>query len=842
MSKDYMTDGLATWITYADPEGTTPVNKRNPWQYQLTREDQTDPITDTRGVALFRRVFTVTDIKNARIDATALGIFDLWCNGRRVGRTENGQVVYDELKPGWTDFNKRVLYYSYDLTSYLVDGENILLAAVAPGWYNGRIALGAYGENTHISFLAAIHLLDRDGDRTLYTNGNWDAAWGGAIRAADIWDGEMYNANYPTYAAISSNTETVAWDAPVTECYDHLFVTPHIGPTVTVREGLTRTPANITIYQGIDDNGSDHGKIHVIRSFDDQHSFALKVGEVAIIDLGQNMVGWPTFTVKGEPGCTVTVRVSEMLNDSGRKARFNDGPEGSIYTTNYRSAKAKAYYTLRGDKNGEFYCPTFTFFGFRYCEVTATEEVVFTNFACPVVGSATRETGRIETSNANVNQLISNILWSQRCNYLSVPSDCPQRDERLGWTGDTQGFCCTAAYNAEVDGFFHKWLQDMRDSQKDYGMYPDVAPYVPTIDYGGAAWADAGIIVPYTVWKMYNDTSIIEEHFESMERYMEWIESKGGNGADPRYGDWLACAGTDTAYISLVYYAMDAGYLATMAKAIGKDDRAAYYTELRAKIGEKFNERYCDENGYLKDEHLRSQTAPLLALKVGLLDGERRLAAIRALRQNIINNGYRLSTGFVGTCILNEVLAEIGENGLAYSLLLQTQNPSWLYSVLQGATTIWEAWGSYTIAGGLGDAGMNSFNHYMYGAVQEWMYRHMAGIETTEEHPGFAHPLLQPKPDVRTPEEMPVGQENITWIKASFDSPVGMITSAWDMTDGFTYEVTVPVAATLHLPVLSDKDTFTVNGKAHRYADYERTVDGNAVIIPLAAGSYTIVE
>lgn len=840
MSNDYMTEGRASWITYADPEGTTPVNKRNPWRYALTREDQTDPVPDTRGVALFRRVFTVNDLKSARIDATALGVFDLWCNGRRVGRVENRETVYDELKPGWTDFNKRVLYYSYDLTDYLVNGENVLLAAVAPGWYHGRIALGAYGEDTHISFLAAIHLLDGDGSHVLFTNGDWDAAWGGAIRAGDIWDGEIYHAGFPDYEAISSHGTCVAWDAPVTERYNHLFVTPHLGPTVMVRKELTRAPEEILIYRGSEDNGSDHGKIRSLRSPRVGQAFTLRAGETARIDMGQNMVGWPTFTVKGEGGATMTVRVGEILNDSGMRSRFNDGPEGSIFTSNYRSAKAKIHYTLRGDTGGESYRPTFTFFGFRYCEITATEDVDILHFAGLVVGSATRETGRIETSNENVNRLISNILWSQRCNYLSVPTDCPQRDERLGWAGDTQGFCYTAAYNADVNGFFHKWLQDMRDSQDESGAYPDVAPYVPVIGYGGAGWADAGIIVPYTIWKMYNDTLIVESHFESMERYMEWIRvANDGNGARPTYGDWLACAGTDTAFISLAYYAMDAGYMAVMARAIGKEDRAAYYTDLRADIGEKFRLRYCDEDGCLKEEHLRSQTAPLMALKVGLLDGDGRASAIRALRRNIIDNGYRLSTGFVGTCILNEVLAEVGENDLAYSLLLQTDDPSWLYSVLQGATTIWETWGAYTKANG---ASSGSYNHYMFGAVQEWLYRHVAGIETTEEHPGFTHPILQPKPDTRTPEEMPDGQERITRISASFDSPVGMIRSAWDTTDGFTYDVTVPVASTLYLPVLSDRETFTVNGKTHRFGDYETSPDGQAVVIPLPAGTYTIIE
>ncbi len=842
MSKDYMTDGKASWITYENPDGATPVDTVNPWESPWNQDTQMAAIVDAGGVAIFRRVFNVNQVTNARIDATALGIFDLWCNGRRVGRIENGETVYDELKPGWTDFNKRVLYYSYDLTPYLREGENILLAAVAPGWYHGRIAIRSYGE-THVSFLAAIHLLDKNGDRTIYTDKDWQAAWGGPVRAADIWDGERYDAAQPSYAALSAGEAALAWDAPVTERYDHLFVTPHIGPTVMVRPHLTRTPLTVTIYRGTEDNGTDYGRIHVVRTSENKNAFTLKRGESAVIDLGQDMVGWPTFTVKGPKGTDVLLRVGEMLNDSGSKERGNDNAEGSVYSINYRSAKAKLHYALKGDVNGEAYRPTFSFWGFRYCEITATEDVSFEDFACLVVGSATRETGSIETSHKDVNRLISNIMWGQRGNYLSVPTDCPQRDERLGWTGDTQAFCGTAAYNAVVNGFFHKWLQDMRDSQHETGMYPDVAPYVRVIDFGGTAWADAGIIVPYTMWKMYNDTAIIEEHFESMERYMDWIEASGGNGAAYRYGDWLAYVGTDIPYIALAYYAQNAAYMSAMARAIGKDARADYYADLRVNIGKKFTERFCDEAGNLKNEpNLNSQTAYLLALKVGLLAEANRPTAVAALKQNIIDNGYMLSTGFVGSCILNEILAEFGENDLAYSLLLQTGNPSWLYSVHQGATTIWERWNSYTLATGFGDVGMNSFNHYAYGAVQEWMYRHVAGIETTEDAPGFAHPILQPKPDTRKPGEIPAGQEKITWVKASFDSPVGMITSAWDYTDGFVYDATVPVQSTLHLPVLTDKDTFTVNDKTHRFDAYKTTPDGRAVIIPLAAGTYHITE
>ena len=577
MSKDYMTEGHAAWITYADPAGTVPSEKTNPWETPIGAADQFAPIVDKNGIALFRKTFTVRELKAARVDATALGIYDLYVNGKRVGRQAGREdaAPYDELKPGWTDYTARCLYYSYDLAPYLTEGENTLLAAVAPGWYNGRIALGTYGE-THIALLAAIRLSDADGERVLYTDKTWEASWGSAIRAADIWDGEMYDANQPSLATISEKQDSLHWGTPAEETHD-LFVTPQVGSTITVRPNLTRKPETVTVYRGTEDNGSDYGKIHVVRTLT-ENSFTLAAGEAAVLDFGQNMVGWPTFTARGAAGTSLQIRFGEMLNDSGLKSRGNDNPEGSIYSINYRSAKAKLCYILNGQDNA--YRPTFSFFGFRYCEIRATADVTFENLTAEVVGSANRETGHVETSNADVNRLISNVLWGQRGNYLSVPTDCPQRDERLGWTGDTQAFCCTAAYNADVDGFFHKWLQDARDSQAENGMYPDVIPKVRVVGWGGAAWSDAGIIVPYTMWKMYADTDIIREHYASMERYMDWLATTDLSGPNATYGDWLAYEPTDARYISVAYYALDARYMAAMSRAIGRADRAAHYDDL----------------------------------------------------------------------------------------------------------------------------------------------------------------------------------------------------------------------------------------------------------------------
>ncbi len=830
----------AKWITYPAAVDRSQFINKNPWEYRWDASDQRAPVDDCGGVALFRMRFLAEDLKSARVTATAMGVFDLWCNGKRVGHKDaSGETVYDELKPGWSEYSKRVLSYSYDLTPYLKDGGNILLAVVAPGWYNGRINVGTYGE-THVAFLAEIALEDRCGNRTIGTDALWDASWGGCVRASDIWDGEICDAREPDFSLLSRGDGGLEWGKAIEE-ERAITVSPHVGPTVKVRKHLTRSPETITVYNGTEDNGTEYGRIRTVRTLERTAAFALKTGETAVIDLGQNMVGWPKFTVKGAAGTAVLVRFGEMLNDSGAVSRGNDGPEGSIYSINYRVAKSKLHYTLNGSASGETCCPKFTFFGFRYLELTATADIEISDLCGLVVGSDTRETGRIETSHKDVNRLISNILWGQRGNYLSVPTDCPQRDERLGWTGDTQAFCGTAAYNADVYGFFRKWLCDARDAQNEDGVYPDVIPHLRVITWGAAAWADAGIIVPYTMWKMYGKTEIVEEHFDSMERYMAWIASRDELGAHATYGDWLAYEDTDKKYVSAAYYVQNARYMALMADAIGKPERAAHYRELCARITEQFRAEWCDASGVLKPE-VQTQTGYLLALKNELLPVENRAAALAALKQKILDNGCKLSTGFVGSCILCEVLAEFGENDLAYSLLLQTEDPSWLYSVHQGATTIWERWNSYTLARGFGDAGMNSFNHYAYGAVAEWMYRHLAGIETTVEAPGFAAPILQPKPDTRAESEIPAGQERITWVKASFDSPQGMITSAWDTREDFIYEATVPVAATLYLPILTEKPTFNQNGAEKRFDAYEKTPDGKAIVIALAAGSYRFTE
>ena len=822
----------AYWLVCQKPDGLFP-DTVNSWETALTPEHQFAPIKDTHGTPMFRKSFDAKSGEKALITSTALGIYELWCNGKRIGVKEyDGNVVYDELKPGWTEYRKRVMSFTYDISDYLKDGNNVVLAVAAPGWWNGRISFNQY-ENNDIAFCAAIQV----GDRVIYTDETWDTMWGGRVRAADIWDGEICDGNIPSYEEIScAGYNTDGWKKPTVADHGNIEITPNIGPAIRIRKGLDKEPVSVTIYDGVKDNGSDYGEINVVSRYDNEDAFVLKKGQKAVVDFGQEMVGWPQIRVHTEKNATICLRASEMLNDSGLKSRGNDGAKGSVYTINYRSAKAKAYYKANGNDAGEKYCPMFTFFGFRYFEISSDKDIEVMSLKALTVGSDIEETGHIETSHKDVNKLISNIIWGQRSNYLTVPTDCPQRDERLGWTGDTQIFCNTAAYNGDVDSFFRQWLTDARDSQNSDGIFPDVIPAVRVVGYGGAAWADAPIIVCHVMWKMYGDTDIIRENYDSLEKYMSWLASRGMEGPGEWYADWLAYEPTSGKYIAKAYYAYDAMLMSELSGVIGLSDKQKLYGELYNAIKDDFNSNYCDGTGMLKEEY-RTQTGYLLALKTGMLDGENVDIAVRNLAEKIKNNGYKLSTGFVGTGTLNQTLSEFGLHNLAYSLLLQTDNPSWLYSVHQGATTIWERWNSYTLADGFGDVGMNSFNHYAYGVVEEWMYRYMAGIEADKAHPGFEHVILQPNPDTRGADELPAGQENITWVKASFNSRRGRIVSEWSLDGKFTYNTEIPVGATLYLPVIGEKHTFTMNGEEKSISDCK--VENGKLVIELAPGKYS---
>lgn len=798
------------------------------------------------GVPMFRKDFKAKKkIASARVYSSALGVYDLFINGQRVGnKMEDGSLLYDELKPEWTDFSKTAHYQTYDIAPLLRRGENTIGAQVSSGWWGGDVTHGEYGAR-EIGFIAKIILNYTDGtSETVVTDRSWLSSTDGPIRMGDIYHGETYDARKES-AWTQPGYNTSKWNKTAINPYFKGKLIGFAGPTVQIRPQLNRTPVSITTYRGEKDS-----KINTLNVTDGPAPIRLKKGETAVYNLGQNMVGWVRFKVKGASGTEMKFRFAEILNDTGNKSRGDDGPAGSVYTANLRSAKATLRYTLKGSNEGESFNPTMTFFGFQYCEITADADIEVLSLIGQVVGSATEEGSSFSTSNPLINQLYSNVMWGQRGNYLSIPTDCPQRDERLGWTGDTQVFCRAAAYNANVSPFFEKWMRDMRDSQRADGAYPDVAPH-SWVGYGQAAWGDAGIIVPWNIYLMYGNKGILQDNYTSMEKYMEFLSHQQGdgykyNGAGTNYGDWLSYEDTERRFISVCYYAYTAQLMAKVSEALSTSHGDAYdlkakaYRNLAQEIKKEFQTRYVDTDGDLKQ---KSQTAYLLALKLDLFPTEKaKNKGLAKLTHKIANNGNRLSTGFVGTAILNQTLSQFGETGTAYNLLLQRDNPSWLYSVDQGATTIWERWDSYTKEKGFNSVSMNSFNHYSYGAVSEWMYRTMAGIDLDETQPGFKHIVLQPIPDNR--QELPVGQEQITWVDASFHSCYGDIKSAWkkEKDGSITYKVAIPVntTATLHLLLPTLDYVVEEGGKAAVKAEGVSSItfmNGKA-ILELQSGSY----
>lgn len=789
------------------------------------------------GQVIFRREFACPAGAQVRVRATALGIFELYINGSRVGHDTPEGRVYDELKPTWTDYRSRVFEYEYDITGSVKD-SNVLVAVVSPGWWSGRISFGFYGFLS-CAFCGEIELKYPDGREEILGDG-WKATIGGAVRRADIWDGEYYDARCPDPTA---DPEKFDWtDAlPFTEATCRIVRL--VGEPIRRRKDLERAPQSAVVYLGNEENGSDYGRIHVIRKRVGAGCEAgvLAAGESLILDFGQNIVGRPRLRVKARRGAVIRGYFAEMLNDSGLALRGNDGPEGSLYIKNYRSALARLVYVAAGDGK-ECYVPLHTFYGFRYLELTADADIEILEVAGEVITSVLRETGHIETDNPEVNRLLSNIIWGLRGNYLSVPTDCPQRDERLGWSGDTQIFCGAASYFCDVSAFLKKWLGDARDSQAgEGGAYCDVIPRVfAGRNNGNAAWGDAGLIVAYRLWLMYRDRDTISEHYSSMEEYMRYLEQFGLEGPNIAYGDWLNYETTDKRYIAICYYAADAELMARFSRILGKPEREAYYAGLRRRIEEHFAEKYI-RDGELTE---KTQTAYLLALKFNLLPGDMRAKAIKALERKIIDNNYTLSTGFVGTGILNQTLSEVGLDKLCYSLLLQTADPSWLYSVRQGATTIWERWNSYTHERGFGDVNMNSFNHYAYGAVAEWMFSRMAGISPNPGAPGFERFILCPRPDTRSEGEIPAGQRRVGRVYARYDSARGRIESGWKFErGGFTYRFVIPAGtrARVELPVCGG-GAIRINDVAFTPAELGSLVSGGILTFELGAGSYTIRE
>lgn len=705
--------------------------------------------------ALFRREFDVpAEIARATLYATARGIVELRANGRRVGE--------DVFAPEWTDYDTRIHYRTYDVTSSIAVGRNVLAATLGDGWWSGYVGWqetrGRYGSLEN-SLLVQLEVDLSDGRRiVLGTDRSWTCNTG-PILASDFMMGETYDAR----------RERTGWDLPRFAATDWLPASEVLAPDVPL---VAQRAEPVQVVERLT---------------------PVSVREIArgvfIADLGQNIAGRVRLHVNAPAGTRVTLRHGERLN-----------PDGTLYTENLRRARATDVYIARGGGD-EVYEPHFTFHGFQYVEITGMPVAPRTRdvTGC-VVRSATPVAGAFECSHPGVNRLWLNALWSQKGNFLSVPTDCPQRDERLGWMGDAQVFLRTASYNMDVAAFFTKWMVDVEDAQTPEGIFPDTAPrlreggdFVGLRHLGGAAgWADAGIVVPYTIWRVYGDRRILERHYGAMVRWVDWIASRNPDGLrlndlGNNYGDWL-CVPADTSFgthspmkslLATAYWADDCAKLSVIADELGREADARRFRGMFECVRTAFQQAWLGPDGRVTTD---TQTGYLLALAFDLVPGHLREAAVGHLVRSIEALDWHLSTGFIGIGHLNPQLTLAGRHDVACRLLLQDTNPSWLYPVRHGATTIWERWNGWTDERGFFDPQMNSFNHYSLGSVGEWLFRHVAGIELDPVVPGFQRFVLRPF----------VGG-GLDHARATYRTMYGEITSDWTLTgDTLRWKVRVP--------------------------------------------------
>ena len=768
----------------------------------------------------------VTTLKNeqavvsAKWMATSLGVHQIYVNGKPVGE--------EFLKPGFTHREKTRHSFTYDVTEVFNLGagsENLLSAQVTPGWWADFIITpsrynGLFGKKC--AFRAVLELTFADGTTKLYGTDleSWKAGIAGPVKHAAIFDGEEYDAReklgFQTPELLSTPEENSEFTGNIL---------PANGAEIYLRHDLTLSPVESYIWKYAENSNEwEYGKVVIDRKYEAGKTITLNPGETLVIDFGQNCAAVPEFTFKAEEGTILTCLPAEMLNDgNGAKSRGMDGPEGSVYRTNLRIADLGMIlkYTFGKGCGYVTYHPSCTFYGYRYISVTATERVTIKSVKSIPVTSITKqmESGTLVTGNELINKLISNTYWGQLSNYLSVPTDCPQRNERMGWTADTQVYAEAGSFFANTAQILHKWMGDMRDSQNELGGYPGVAPIAHYgTSYMRLGWADAGVIVPWIVWKQFGDTAIIDENWESMVLYMQHVDStkydhnalKKENG-NSQYADWLSyepleshsksyyVKGTKELnpeavgywnFLSAAYWAMDAAMMADMAAATGRD--AAHYKAMNCRAKSYIKSKFLNADGTFKTPILNTmQTPALFALKAGVVEGKAKADMIARLRENFKQHDNCLQTGFLGTSILMSTLTENGMEDIACDLLFQRKNPSWLYSVDNGATTIWERWNSYTLEEGMHQKSMNSFNHYAYGCVCEWIWESAAGIASDPAAPGFKHIIMRPIPDKR-----------LGHLTAEYNSSAGTIRSAWRYEgDKWIWDFTIPEGATASVTV-----------------------------------------
>ena len=695
-------------------------------------------------------------VQHAVLYATALGLYAVHINGQRVGD--------HILAPDWTDYRKRVRYQAYDVTTLLKHGDNAIAALLANGWFSGHIGNGGnvfFGKEP--AFLAQLEVTFADGHtEQIVTDDTWKSH-DSPVLSSDFMLGEDYDARL----------EVNGWDKP----------------------GLDESKWNSVTVRDESSRRLESQVMEPVRDILELKPKTVNQSKSGgwIYDLGQNMVGVVRLKVSAPAGTKVTLRHAEMLN-----------PDGSLYTKNLRGAPSVDHYICKGD-GVEVWQPLFSFHGFRYVEISGlTDTPKLDAVTGVVIASDTTRTGAFSCSDPRLNQLQSNIQWGQRGNYISIPTDCPQRDERLGWMGDAQVFIRTATYNADVAAFFTKWLVDVDDGQTAAGSFADVNPNTMGAN-SVPAWGDAGVICPWTIYEVYGDTRILEQHLPAMTKWVEYLRAHSTNlirdkdrGND--YGDWLS-QGADTPkeLIGTAYFAYSTHLLAKSYRALGREAEAKKYEQMFDEIKAAFNKAYVGTNGRIKGN---TQCVYAMALKFELLPDDLRTKAAQYLEEDIKAKGWHLSTGFVGVSYLLPVLTQAGKADTAYRLLLQDTFPSWLFSVKQGATTIWERWDGWTPEKGFQDPGMNSFNHYSLGSCGEYLFGGIGGIRPAS--PGF-----------KTIRIEPIIREGLSWAKTSFDSIHGTIATNWKRNGSqLTLEVVVPVntTATVYIPA-KDSASITEGGK-----------------------------
>jgi len=751
--------------------------------------------TVMRPSPVFRKEFTTNKkIKSAIAYITAHGMYEAIINGKRMGNAY--------LTPGWTSYNHRLQYQMYDVTNILNEGKNAIGVTLGNGWYRGIIGfsnnINYYGKD--IALLVQMDITYTDGSKQqVITDDSWKSTDKGPIRYAEIYNGETYDAR----------NEMQGWTMPGFDDKEWSGVK------------ILNAPMKVLIAT-YNEPVTTHEIIKPVKIF------TTPKGE-KVIDFGQNLVGWVVMKAKGNKGDTITLSHAEVLDK-----------EGNMYYDNLRNAKAQDNYIMSGEE--ETYHPHFTWHGFRYCCVKGDDDLKSEDFEAVALYSDMEPTGTFSTSNALINQLQHNIQWGQRGNFLDVPTDCPQRDERLGWTGDAQAFSRTATFNFNVNDFFSKWLKDMAADQVN-GVMPFVIPNVLGFAISSAGWADAATIIPWNMYLAYGDKRSLSQQYESMKNYVESIRRVARDNlwnTGFHFGDWLfyrpfddndgRSAVTDKYLIAQCFYAHSTQLLINAANVLGNKKDANEYTALLQKIKDAFNKEYVTPNGRLVSG---TQTAYVLALNFDMLPDSMRKQAAERLVENIKSYDMHLTTGFLGTPYLCHVLTRFGYTAIAYKLLLQKTYPSWLYPVTMGATTIWERWDGEKPDSTFETPSMNSFNHYAYGAIGDWMYRKIAGLDTYEDGVGYKHIKIMPHVDT-----------SISQTEASLKTYYGTASSGWKINDNdIMMDVIVPcnTTATVYIPA-QDANNITESGSALKENIKVSGNEDGYVIVNIGSGEYHFIS